>query len=183
MKRLMKYVSIVLSVALIVTSISFSALADGEPQPLGDNHFAVDFDQWEWCENPEDRASVKVNEKNVNRNEPIVFASGSEIEFTLTSPTERSGYNPIVEIEIFDAEPTVPEFPDVDGSERKYSFSYTPASDKPFMVRIWWSEYDHFGYDDQEQFQITLCSPGRNDVIPETNPGCVSAATYPNTST
>ncbi|MDD5900611.1 MAG: hypothetical protein PUC73_06950, partial [Lachnospiraceae bacterium] len=111
---------------------------------LQENQYALLFDS-------NDGAGVIVN--GVAK-EPWVFngfTGGETLSFTLTQPGYRQDGVPVVEIRVYNGEEEPEVFrTDADVSAHKIvlsenTFSFTPTSNAPFEVEIWWSEYDAFG--------------------------------------
>ena len=111
---------------------------------LQDNQYALLFDD-------NDGAGVNVNGEAKEEWVFNDFAEDVTLSFTLTQPGYRQDGVPVVEIRVYNGgeEPEVFRT-DADESAHKIvlsenTFSFTPTSNAPFEVEIWWSEYDAFG--------------------------------------
>lgn len=152
--------------------------------PLETGQFAVEYDDRPNGDSHD--ASIVVDESDTLYNgDRKSFTASSKISFKLNPPEDRKEDTPIVEIQVFDAtidkpydtiwrtDSLVDEEHRLDLNENKFSF--TPVSDAPFIVRVWWSEYDFFG-PGEDQFIIENNVIGDGTI--EFLPGSVGGITY-----
>lgn len=135
--------------------------------PLGEEEFQIEYDP------RGDEPRVKADGEDAFNGDRFHFDKDSAVEFELMPPEDRAEETPIVEIEVLSAGDRVDslvyrsdfeeENPDkIDIVENKFSF--TPEEYAPFIVRVWWSEYDMFGPEEGE-FMLETHVFGSGDVV------------------
>lgn len=155
--KLRKALAMILSLVLLVqvSAESVYAEAEGEnPSPLTLGQYRLEFDDASYDEEGvrKPHAFVKVGETSVGSGVPQTFTAGT-ISWTLEPPVWRQDDTPVVEIEVLNEGETPVVFYRSDlpeGDPYRLSLvdkvcTFTPASDTPFIVRVWWSAYDAFG--------------------------------------
>ncbi len=123
-----------------------------------DPKFTVDYDEcWRRDEEQEKDVQtgiVSVNGSPVSREDRILFNEGEELTFSLVQPEDRAGcsINVCVESEEYFYATWA------DGDEKltitDNSFSFTPPNSDQFWVRVWWSDYDRFWIDNDDEFVV-----------------------------
>ena len=146
---------------------------------LEDGEFTVEYDDWFNEEKGEPEATVDVNEEFMYNGEYRDFEANEPMTFTLNPPESRSGSDAIVEIQVLDGNEgegiydTVyrSDFPEGDENRiviEDNEFTFTPEKESPFIVRIWWSEFDFFGPEEGEYMtEVNVNGPGSVSVSPE----------------
>lgn len=133
---------------------------------LGEEEFQVEYDP------RGDEPRVKADGEDAFNGNIFAFTKDTAVEFELLPPEDRAEETPIVEIEVCTAIEWEgsniyrSDFPEgdhkIDINDNKFSF--TPGEDAPFIVRVWWSEYDMFGPMDGE-FMVETHVFGSGDVV------------------
>ncbi len=158
--KLRKALAVLLSLVMLVqvSAESVYAEAEGEnPSPLTSGQYRLEFDDACYPEgegtDPVPHAFVKLGEASIGNGESQTFTAETPISWTLQPPVWRQDDTPVVEIEVLNEGETPVAFyrSDLpDGDPYRLSLvdkvcTFTPASDTPFNVRVWWSAYDAFG--------------------------------------
>ena len=144
MKR-KRIVACLLCFALLFTLFPRAAFAEEEPGGGGlqENQYTLLFDS-------NDGAGVSVNGEAKEEWVFNDFVADETLSFTLTQPGYRQDGIPVVEIRVINGEGEPEVFrTDAEDSTHKIvlsenTFSFTPSSNAPFEVQIWWSDYDAF---------------------------------------
>ena len=137
---------------------------------IKENKYFVEFDEWQYWDNEQQKdvqhGFVKVGENNLlkhdDKNDETLYAytKGAPITFTLTAPEERAGETPIVEIETGLGEWYSSKADSgVDSNHlinlaNDNTFTFTPKDKYGFRVKVDWSDFDHFWYDENNEFLI-----------------------------
>ncbi len=158
--KLRKALAVLLSLVMLVqvSAESVYAEAEGEnPSPLTSGQYRLEFDEASYPEgegtDPVPHAFVKLGGASIGNGESQTFTAGTPISWTLQPPVWRQDDTPVVEIEVLNEGETPVAFYRSDlpeGDPYRLSLvdkvcTFTPASDTPFNVRVWWSAYDAFG--------------------------------------
>ena len=156
------------------SKISFKYSAQAGKWVYMEPRFTVDYDEW-WTWDDDANGDVQTGFVYANSellgswNEKI-FDPGKEITFNLTAPSERAGCEPFVCIESDDYWRATW----ADNDEEKItvsnnSFSFTPPNGDYFTVRVWWSDYDNFWTENDDEFVIE--TRGNNGSVVANLPG------------
>ena len=137
------------------TKIRFKYSSDAGKWVYMVPRFTVDYDEWFKYDDKQNKdvqtAFVYADEELINSWHEKTFNLGKEITFNLIAPSERAGCEPFVCIESDEYwRATWADNPEEKITVSNNSFSFTPPNGDYFTVRVRWSEYDHFGPDDNE---------------------------------
>lgn len=184
-RKLRKALAVLLSLVMLVqvSAESVYAEAEGEnPSPLTSGQYRLEFDDVCYPEGedtePVPHAFVKVGEDPIGNGVTQSFTAGNEIFWTLEPPEWRQDATPVVEIEVLNEGETPSTFyrsdlPDDDPSKLSLVdkvCTFTPASDDPFIVRVWWSAYDAYGPEEGYRM-LEVSNIGGNGLVSFDNSG------------
>lgn len=142
-KILSSLLVMVLTITMAVGNVQLAKADDGGPSQ---NQYCVDFVK-------SGSADIKVNGKSIDPNEMQSFVQGTEIAFTLTKSDGTACTEAVIEIEVFDNDPSdgssQPSIKSIgDGvSQEENVYKYTPDSDMPFIVHVWWNAIESARFD------------------------------------
>ena len=148
----------------------------GVDDDLTTNQYRINYDECydSWAN--EMHAWVMVGEDVIRDGAANSFVANTELTFLLHPHESRIGCTPIVWINLKNGQSYSNRVNEgtyllnLETVGDDYTFSYTPTSDKPFQVMIWWSDYDCYQHDGNTEFVLDTCHGGDGTITTDLAP-------------